>query len=437
MIIFIGFLSLIFFGYLVTRICKPDLPIHENLGLSFLIGIGLFTWVLYLTSAIGLKINLLNSSLVLLLLILVTSLILSKILKIKIFQDPKSPFKIKLEKVESLILFAVVGLLSMSLITSIYWPINIWDAIALYDFRAKVILDTGYFIQIANNFTYFAYYPLLTSIAHVWVYLLGGKNPQFIYSLFFIFFLIVFYGLTRRFASRFTSLGALLLVSSYPIFMNHSTFAYTNLPYAIYIFLGSIYMYLFLKSEERGYLILSAFLIGLSTWTRLFEPFWISNFLILGVYVVVKKRYKFLLLYSLVFFPIFLSWMLYELGLGSAAYSADHVSLSNIKLANIIDLSRMLQVLVFLYKYVFLSWGYNTILFIFVIAANIKNIFKNDTRILLGIFGVNLAVLIGGTYLFSIAYPSWLTIPDSAQRMSIFFIPLMAYFSALSWQKKD
>jgi len=40
-------------------------------------------------------------------------------------------------------------------------------------------------------------------------------------------------------------------------------------------------------------------------------------------------------------------------------------------------------------------------------------------------------LLFTGTYIFSIRFPEWKEIPDSAVRISMFFPPLMIYFISL------
>lgn len=433
MIIILGFSLIVYFGYLVTKLVSSELNIFERAGLSYSLGFGLFTWGAYILSSQGVKITLGNLSIFLILLIFSLSVILRKIsakassknLTFLSWQNPT--------RLEKYILLAIGVLIIFSFLNAFYWPVNEWDALVLYDFRAKVILERGYFTQIAKEFEYFAHYPLLTSLAHTWTYLLGGKNPQFIYSSFLLSFAIAFYGTLRRFSSRLTGLVSLLLMVSSPLILHHSTFAYTNLPYTIYLVLGFIYLYIFLVTEKVDYLILSALLIGLSTWIRQHEPFWIAGLLILLPYLIIKKRYFYTFLYSAIFLIIFGSWKVYEIGLSSESYAnPDYVSFSRIKFAELININRIRETLVFIYKSIFASWGAIPLLALLVSVFNIRKILRGKESFLLLIIVTNLFLLIAGAYIFTFTYPTWRQIPDSAQRIAMFFIPLLVYYVGIS-----
>ena len=53
---------------------------------------------------------------------------------------------------------------------------------------------------------------------------------------------------------------------------------------------------------------------------------------------------------------------------------------------------------------------------------------KAGRSTLLLIIAANFVILIVGTYLFSLNYPGWDHIPDSARRMAMFFSPLFIFY---------
>lgn len=96
-----------------------------------------------------------------------------------------------------------------------------------------------------------------------------------------------------------------------------------------------------------------------------------------------------------------------------------------------IDINRIILVSSYLYKNVFSSWGVILLAFLVILFMNIF-INKNKKNIaFLFILLLFFAFLFVGTLAFSITFPSWQEIPDSARRMSMFFIPLIIYYFGL------
>ncbi|KKU16942.1 MAG: hypothetical protein UX25_C0020G0008 [Candidatus Woesebacteria bacterium GW2011_GWC2_45_9] len=277
--ILIGLLLVILFGYSLSRPFGNKFSVIEDLGLSYILGIGIFAWLMYSLSGLGLKITLGNYLTILILLITLFYLVFGR--RFNIFAKLRKLLGGKVfEKREKILIGFIVILLVIAFVHAIYWPVNVWDSLVLYDFRAKVISEKGFFLQISRDFEYFAHYPPLTSLAHVWIYLLNGSNPRILYFLFFLAFIGVFYAKLRERLRRFSSLFLLLLLVSIPALLHHSTFSYTNLPYTIYLSLGFIYLHDFLVDKNTNSLKISAILLGLSTFTRQHEPFWLVGILL-------------------------------------------------------------------------------------------------------------------------------------------------------------
>lgn len=443
MLVIIAMLLIVLFGFLLVVILIPKMGFIERIGASFLLGLGIYTFLMFCYSTLGIRITFISTFLSLLILNILL-LFLNRILKRKlnlgisdfINSFRQSPLIVKI----AVILLGLIGL--MSLLFTLYYPVYIWDALALYDFRAKVIAETGYFSQIANNYFYFSQYPLLTSLSHTIVYLFGGNNPQFIYSLLYISFLFVFYGALREFASRKVSLLTTILLSSAPELFEHSTFAYTNLPYVIYITLGTIYMFIWIvKQKPVGYLILAGLLTGLSTWSRSSEPFWAVNLLIIFAYSLFKYRKHILspIWYCLSFFPIKWIWLkVYYSVMGTSNSTMSFVASELMGMKNSLfqygfNFKRMIEVTIFIYEKVVLTWYPLLLVFILFLLLNVLAIksVKKQVIIFLVFLAINFGLLIYGTYVYSLSFPYWEAIPDSARRMAMFFIPLMIFYIGL------
>ncbi|KKR53904.1 MAG: hypothetical protein UT88_C0005G0012 [Candidatus Woesebacteria bacterium GW2011_GWD2_40_19] len=309
MIISVIFVLLIILGIglPLALLIYPKLNHATAIGMSFPLGIGVFTLLMFVTNLVGVRFGLSNE-LLLLFLISVPLVFLQWRRMGKFFVGSVDAIKnLKLMPVEKVMLGALAFLIVTSFINTFYWPVHIWDSVVLYDFRGHVFAETG-FMKEAFIDGYYYNYPLLTSLAHTIVYLGGGRYPQFLYSIFYLSLGVGFYGLLREFVSRKTGIFfTLVLLLAQPLFY-HSLISYTNLPFTVYISLGAISIYLWDKKKEVGYLILSALLVGLSTWTRFNEPFWLATLLVVFIVSIYRKKVWNFALYSLFFFPIREVW---------------------------------------------------------------------------------------------------------------------------------
>lgn len=443
MVLIFGMLLVLIFGFLLSAILVEEMYPMERLGTSYLLGFGIFTLLMFCYSTLGLRITLQSTITTLIGGILVMSAVLT-MFKRKIFINllgfVKSIFG--LSKLEKTIVLAITTIVVASLIITTYFPVYIWDALALYDFRAKMIVQFGFYTQIAGNYVWFGGYPLFTSLSHTLVYIFKGDNPQFLYSLMYLSYILVFYGAIREVVNRRITLIATLMLSTIPVLFDHSTFAYTNLPYSIFLSMGSIYIYVWLvKNKPVGYLILAAVMTGLSTWTRSAEPFWMVNIVILGILSLYKFK-KYLLpsiSYIFAFLLIREPWNIVNRYI-AARQTNTRVSLITFEqnpyitklLHNLFDFPRMQEVGIYIYKYVVMSWYPLLFLFVLCLFLNIKHIFHRTSSLFIVIILLYFGMLLLGTYLFTFGPTSWSEIPDSARRMAMFFMPLMIYYIGLT-----
>lgn len=435
MITAIIFVLLITFGIglPLTLWIAPKHNVAGRFGLSYLLGIGFFTLLMYITNLLGLKLTFLNN--VLIFLVFSLPLAFFKRSKIEDFwkETVKSVKNFHPGLVEKIILGAIGFFIISSFINTFYWPVYRWDALTLYDFRALVISQTGFIKSalsaLGEGFNFV--YPLLTSLSHTIVYLSGGNNSQFLYSMFYLSLGLVFYGLLREFTSRNLSLIFTLVLLSVPKVFTQSIISYTNLPYMAYFSLGAIYFYVWDKKRTMGYLVLSSVLVGLSVWTRSAEPFWLVIFGTIILASIFRRKIFDIIIFSLIFFPIQQVWQNFRISAGSASSTIGEITNSVPFLANIFNFPRWIEVLNFLYKNVALSWGPVFLLFsaAFIYSLIFKKI-KKSFLIYFLTFSL-LAMLILGTFIFSFSAKGWAEIPDSAVRLSMIFYPLLIYSAAL------
>ncbi|MGB3906229.1 MAG: hypothetical protein WBB22_15070 [Anaerolineae bacterium] len=213
-------------------------------------------------------------------------------------------------------LLALVGVfLLYSLVMACYWPVHWWDAVTLYDLRARVFFDTHSIQETAlrvQDPNYVMGLPPLTSLVHTWVYLAGGTNPKFFYSLLFASFLVISYYFMRVYSSRLGSLTFTALLSSTFIFVDHSAHAPTNLPFACYYALATAYLYRWILHQRKADLILAGLSLGLSGWARAeSQVFFLGYLTILTFYSLRRKTYFAPLIFALLYLSIEPLWALY------------------------------------------------------------------------------------------------------------------------------
>jgi len=427
MLVILGFLLTIFFGLLLTLLIVPKMYPLERLGVSYVLGLGLLTLLMFFYSLAGYKFNLLNTLITLSLPTLILLLLTRKRIG-PFIAELKAALSFSQFSTMGKIIVMVIGFFVLySLMSTLYWPVHSWDALVVYDFRAKMFASIGTLGGGLIGKYYFGY-PFLTSLAHIWVYLLGGSNPLFIYTLFLIAFVAMFYEALREFVSKTLCFVAVFFLVTTPALLGHSTFAYTNLPYTVYFVMGTIYLYIWMAKQKRGYLILSALMVGLSTWTRSYEPFWLVNLGILILYSLVKRKFLAPILYSLIFFPIQQQWLVYQSKNLHAESTVGRVTKSISILTTKIDFSRMGEVALYLFHNVINSWQPLLTLFLVVIFLELKKGRKEVNYFLLLLILTNFLLLVLGIYIASFTYPEWRDIPDSVTRLSMFFLPLFLFY---------
>ncbi len=418
-------------GFSLANLILPKAEDLEKLSLSFILGIGVFTFFWFLLNLLGTPYTF-SSGLVLISLLILLTVLLNKAIHKGLKKSRKlidwSYFK-NMNTVEKVSIVLVFFFFTSALIENIYWPVRHWDSLVLYDFRAKIFAQTG-FMQNAIDRGYFFGYPLLTSLAHTWAYLSGFKNPSFIYGLFYMLFIINFFtNIKKLYINRTFALLLTLLLTVAPRLFDHTQWAYTNLPYSVYLVLGSIYLYFGLKNKDFGSFTLSALLIGLSTWTRSAEPFWLSCVIVAIAFSLMIKKWLWPVIYLAIFVPIMLPWRFFK-----AAYQVGTADVARQIVMTSYGVVNNLQVPIVKTTFEFIKINvldqYAIFFAIMVLLLLIKLISKSINWIFAILILLNLMLVFGGTLTFVRATPYWQEIPDSLTRMVMFIPPMVIFLMA-------
>lgn len=408
----------------------------ELLGLSGLIGSATFTYLIFLANYIfKFPINS-KTTVILSLLILLTFSIYLFAKKVDIrslYQNLILRVK-KLSDIQRSILVFLILIHASSLIQNLVWPITDWDALTLYDFRARVIVNQGGNFGSPITEPYYLDYPPFTSLLHVFTYISNIPQAKIWYSFLFAFSSILFYALSRRHVSRTKALLGVLLFSFSPRIIEHSQMAYTNFPYAIFIGFGLIYLSNWLESKNKSDLLAGSLLVAFSTWVRLTEPFWIISIVIL-ILGVLKERKLFNIVLvavsALIIIMLKLPWTNFAESLGQVRAvdgGIASMSVGTVKTFGIQELfMRAVETARYLWINVFKDYLTHWILLLLTLFfIRNKKVYWFQLWNYLVVFMI-LGVLWAGTMIFSFSYPFWNQIPDSAARMSMFLSILLPY----------
>lgn len=378
-------------------------------GLSFLIGSGLTTWILFLLHIhfnlpLTLQFALLSYALVWL---------------IGYVTKPIKSAALSNKQPSSKLVYVPIIITITAFVIGSYLPLTAWDSIALYDFRAHAIMITHSLIDMTKS-TYDMSYPLHISLLHSFVYILGGESAQGLHALFFGSLLAIVYERIRFWTNpRWAIIGTMLVATSSELF-DHATFAYTNLPYTAYLIAGLLY----LLSSSRRELIIGSLLIGLSSWTRSAEPFWLLAWLLLIFQSFRFKDIRTLFIGSLALYGIRYGWTQYYSAVVSSLIGSVPSLSSGLSLDSLLSLYPRLPSY---YWYLRLNVidpyrGYWFLLLpMFIIWFKTRS---PRLGLLFLLLFATLGAVIAGVMLMSLYLTSWAEIGTSARRMVLFIIPL-------------
>lgn len=402
-----------FLGYRVSRRYNKDLDIVAHLSIGWLIGVGTFLTIMYFMGVSNIKWDQTSLRLIAAALFLISLTIKPKNLSVTLTNIDKTAY----------LLFAL--LTSFSLYLNTFWPIRDWDSLTLYDFRAQVFADTG---TISGIFTpelnYYLAYPFFTTLAHTLSYIFNFSHPALFYSLIYFSLLSISYFAIKKHSHRLLALIVTLSLSLTRDIFNHSFIAYTNLPYTTYFILSIVLLSEAIQSNKSEKALLVGLLVGFSSHFRYDDPFWLIP-VIISLYWSIKSRMPawFINVFSpALFFRA--SWKIYKNNLLSTAESDTINSLINHGLPSFDTLySRMFDVLEFLYKSLWIKYGFLIVLS-FLSYFLVRRKINKQLSLLFASVVLSLIILVTGTYAMSFLYSKWYLVAGSVQRMFMIFYPL-------------
>lgn len=307
-----------------------------------------------------------------------------------------------------------------------------WDSVALYDARAKFLLQGDNFSQMVDfskydpaNSYYYALYPPFTSVIHFFWYKLAIPLPiGFYYSSMYLLLAISVYLFARKELEKSSAmLLTFLTIGSSSIFST-SLLEYTNIPFTLQFFLGVSLLYSFLKSKKMWTFLFGIGLVVTSQWIRFLEPLWLGAVLVFSISLLRQKFYRRNVILVLAFLLYgFLEYSSWGSFVSSFGQSTKIVSFGFLHLLGPLlgmFTGSLLSVLIYFVS----SWGLIFIVFLFAIYAGWK-MEKFDFLPLFLFFCI--LIYFGGLYFVSFQSEWWNKLGDSLNRGSTFMIPIAGF----------
>src|SRR3972149_1076288 len=440
-IIFIFLIS--FAGLILTLSIIPERSFIEILSIGFALGIFFITFTSFILLSLDRPLSF-NFIVLTTYAFLILSLIfggknfINKIENKRLFIYRLKEYFSSEKLIYKLILISTTLLFVFIIIIAVYWPITDWDALALYDLRGRLLSQGYLFNDLAkldrfdpNNPGYYFSYPLLTSIFHAQIYLLGGRSPQVLYPLTFILLGLFFYSTIKKRSGNYAIFYTYLFIFT-PNILRQAIISYTNLIYIFYYFLSTVILSEILanksnRSQLRA-MFISGILLGGSIWSRSVEPFYLVNILFL-LFWIIKNKQGYIYFPAYIFFPLLVRYLWKNTALKYAnSFFINSLNinifakvLANFKIEYMLEAIKI--ILLFLQDNIILFALLSTVGLISLLQYKSKVIKSDFLRITATIFMMDMVVLFLGTLIVSIEFQERKEIFDSISRTGLFIYP--------------
>lgn len=433
----------VFAGYVVTCIIAPKkdaISEIERLALSYLIGCGIFTLLIFIIGAFGIALTLPNICIAAAIALAAPAVIAAKNKALAL--DLRSMRLEHLKWYEAVISTLIVLRAAFVLFEDLIKPVISVDAFANWSLRAKVFFfESGLSVNAAGG--YFAgggqtFYPINIPLMETWIAkVLGYWNDELfkvIFGLFLISLLTVFYCSIRRFASRPVSLLSTYLLSTLPLLVHHATIEYTDLPLCVYFICSALFLLNYFESNDERHLYFSSLLAGISAWTKSEGmSLLLINLFVLFVHLIrtnkdAGKMFGSLSKYLLIGLAFKIPWSVFNF-----YYHIPKNVWQKIEYTKVFEnLYRIPVIIEYFYRKLFFYGNWNIAWFVFIAALIFSLRDLKKTRYFYSLMLIIL-VMSAFAFLYYIT-PSyqWLLEGTTLNRNILIIMPMVIYFISLS-----
>jgi hypothetical protein len=316
MMLFVGILMLYLSGAALLVRLHNGLSWKEMVSFSFVIGLGVNTFFMFLCDVIGFGFNQ-----YVLFFATFALIVFSYDLLFDYYRSHKQYIRLPTLSLSemnypAIVLFFVIFVLFYIITTkNLYWPTSEHDAIGSFDKLGMVMALEGklkislfeWGLQGSGGI-----YPPFFHGGIAYMYLFGAESPKIITTLFFISMLLSFYAIAKMYVSSIVALFFTLLLEITPELYSHAALLLGNLPTTATVGLAALTLFVALDKNDMRYLWLSAIFTALALWCRNDTiGFAIAALGIVAFHFLKEKNWKVILIFSSISFSTFIIWTLY------------------------------------------------------------------------------------------------------------------------------
>ena len=274
---------------------KVRFSLSEFVSLSFLAGIGISAYVLFIYGLRGGMFSLFNVS-VISAVFLLLAVCLAVLNRGRVYTS--MPFK-EMIPLEKLLLAGVIIQVVWGFLLVIPIGVHSHDAVANYALKAKIFYLSGGipegFFNWPESTVAHPDYPLLLPLLMTWVYEFTGFNDiaiNLIMPVIYVAFLVLFYDLLRKFFGRAYSMLAVFVLATIPQLADYATLIHADLLLAVFTACAFGYFVLYVKEGMRPHLVISSVLFGFSLWIKNEAMVFVCAFVLCLVVYALRSRGK-------------------------------------------------------------------------------------------------------------------------------------------------
>ncbi|MDB5281023.1 MAG: hypothetical protein JWO06_98 [Bacteroidota bacterium] len=311
-------------GLSVLLAISRKFSLAELVGYSFLIGMGLETFFLFILDVINLHYSQgVLIGLNVFVIVAINGLNYKNLLVLK--DEFKTPaFELKQINFVAVFIFCIMAYLFYAVtVKCLFWPPAEHDTIGSFDKLGRIMAQEGklkislfqYHLEGAGGI-----YPPLFHGSFAYVYIFGAETSKIVTTLFFLSLLTSFYGLLRNYASSTAAMLFTFILMITPELFSHAALSLDNLPTTAYVGAGAIATFIWLDKRDVKYLWIGAIMMAFTIWIRSDTIVFTAAALAVIVIDLIRKReFKRSLSYFAIAVAPFIMWTLYlKLKLGVA-----------------------------------------------------------------------------------------------------------------------
>ena len=451
----VGIILCYLLGLSLMSLISRKYTVAEAVGYSFLIGMLLETFFLFVLDVVGIQYS--QSILVGLNMLVIAAAIGLNYKNRHTFKYDIKTLDIGIKNINlpAIFIFFFIVYLFYGITTKcLFWPPTEHDTIGSFDKLGRIMALEGklkislfqYDLQGAGGL-----YPPLYHGSFAYVYIFGAEMPKIITTLFFLSLLTTFYSAVRNFVGSTAAMLATIFLMLTPELFSHAALSLGNLPTTAFVCGAVLATITWLEKSDDKYFGLGAICMAGVIWIRSDTIVFIAAaLLVLGIYFLRTRNFKQPFIYSVIAVAPFIIWNLYlklkigvaqagkfDLGIGYNTERMDVVGgyvkaflLGNVKGG--VDGGQLYGLVFVLF---FLLLAVNLVL----IGLSIAKVYKADTKEVANT-GLNtlLFFLVSFALYFAVFYfinetvqndPIASLMESSFKRGMFFFVPLVVFYT--------